>query len=325
MKEIECRPYAERTVANMPRTHDDSWDLSSSVGATATMVAAARAVATKDDDPLINDPFAEPLVRAVGVEFFVRLIDGEFTATDGDEGPWGMSRMHESMAVRTRYFDDFFAAAVDAGIRQAVILASGLDARAYRLDWPAGTVVFEIDQPEVMEFKSRTLADLGAAPTADRRAVGIDLRQDWPKALCDAGFDPGKPTAWIAEGLLGYLPADAQDLLLDNITALSVAGSRLATESVPNLAFLNDEDVQKQMQSFTQSWRERGFGIDMSELVYLGERHEPAQYLDERGWDSTSSTAAELFAANAIAPLDDGGDPMQAQLMNVCYVTSVRN
>lgn len=288
------------------------------------MVAAARAVATKGDDPLINDPFADPLVRAVGVDFFVRLIDGEITAADGDDAPWGMARMHESMAVRTRYFDDFFAAAVGADIRQAVILASGLDARAYRLDWPAGATVFEIDQPEVMEFKSRTLTELGAAPTADRRAVGIDLRQDWPNALSANGFDATKPTAWIAEGLLGYLPPDAQDRLLDNITALSVPGSRLATESIPNLAFLDNDDIQAHMQQFTESWRERGFDIDMSELVYLGERHEPAQYLDARGWASTSSTTAELFVANGIAPPNDNGDPMQAELANVCYVTSVR-
>lgn len=288
------------------------------------MVAAARAVATKDEDPLINDPFAEPLVRAVGVDFFVRLVDGEFSASDSDDGPWGMARMHQSMAVRTRYFDDFFAAAVDAGIRQAVILASGLDARSYRLDWPANTTVFEIDQPEVIEFKSTTLAELGAVPTADLRVVGIDLRQDWPSALRKCGFDESQPTAWIAEGLLGYLPADAQDRLLDNITALSAVGSQLATESVPNLALFDNDDIQEQMQAFTESWRQHGFGIDMTELVYLGERNDPAEYLGSRGWDSTSSTSADLFSANGIAPLDTGADQMQAELTNVLYITSVR-
>ena len=125
--------------------------------------------------------------------------------------------MSEQIAVRTRYFDDFFAEATAAGIRQAVILASGLDTRAYRLDWPDGTVVYEIDQPQVIEFKTRTLADLGAAPSADRRTVGIDLRDDWPAALRAAGFDPTQPTAWIAEGLLVYLPPEAQDRLFDNI------------------------------------------------------------------------------------------------------------
>ena len=125
------------------------------------------------------------------------------------------------MGVRTRFFDEFFLAAANDGIRQAVILASGLDARAYRLPWPAGTTVFEIDQARVIEFKSDTLAEIGATPTADRRAVPVDLRHDWPAALRAAGYDPSKPTAWSAEGLLPFLPPDAQDRLLDNITALS--------------------------------------------------------------------------------------------------------
>ena len=138
--------------------------------------------------------------------------------------------MCEQIAVRTRFFDDFFAEATAAGIRQAVILASGLDTRAYRMTGRTGTVVFEIDQPEVIGFKTSMLADFGAA-RGHRRTVTIDLRDDWPKALRENGFDPAQPTAWIAEGLLIYLPPDAQDRLLDNITALSaaVAGWRPST------------------------------------------------------------------------------------------------
>src|ERR1700694_3440088 len=162
----------------MAPTDNDSWDLASSVGATATGVAATRALASRGPDPLITDPFAEPLVRAVGVDFFNRLVNGE--VDDEDEDPFDQQRMAEAMAVRTRFFDDFFTEATTAGLRQAVILASGLDARAYRLPWPQGTVVFEVDQPQVIEFKTRTLAELGATPAADRRAVGIDLRDDWP-------------------------------------------------------------------------------------------------------------------------------------------------
>src|SRR6478735_3072170 len=215
----------------MARTENDTWDLASSVGATATMVAAARAIATTADDALINDPFAEPLVRAVGVQ-----------------------RMTDNMAVRTKFFDEFFLAATGggnpadataSGVRQAVILASGLDARAYRLQWPAGTTVYEIDQPEVIEFKSTTLAEFGAEPTAERRTVAIDLRHDWPSALIAAGFDPSQPTAWSAEGLLGYLPPEAQDRLLDTITELSAPGSRLATESAPNPEPGDDEKLKE--------------------------------------------------------------------------------
>ncbi|KKC02714.1 class I SAM-dependent methyltransferase, partial [Mycobacterium nebraskense] len=178
----------------MTRTDNDSWDLATSVGATATMVAAGRARATRD--ALIDDRFAEPLVRAVGVDFFTRWANGELDSVDVDEpgAPWGMQRMTDMLAARTRYIDAFFAEAgaqQDPAIRQVVILASGLDARAYRLPWAAGTTVFEIDQPQVIEFKTTTIADLGAEPTAEVRAVPIDLRHDWPSALREAGFDTG--------------------------------------------------------------------------------------------------------------------------------------
>ena len=128
------------------------------------------------------------------------------------------------MGVRTKYFDEYFVEATDNGVRQVVILASGLDSRAYRLPWPDGTVVYEIDQPQVIEFKTTTLAGIGAQPTATRRTVAIDLRADWPTALQAAGLDTTAPTAWLAEGLLIYLPPDAQDRLFDNITALSAPG-----------------------------------------------------------------------------------------------------
>src|ERR1700740_3560414 len=133
----------------MARTDNDSWDLATSVGATATMVAAARAVASKADNALIDDPFAEPLVRAVGIEFFARWVNGDLTAADVDvpQEAWGLQRMADLMSARTRYFDAFLREAMAAGIRQVVILASGLDSRAYRLSWPAGAKVFEIDQP----------------------------------------------------------------------------------------------------------------------------------------------------------------------------------
>src|ERR1700724_4602290 len=160
----------------MPRTDNDRRELATSVGATGTLVAPARAVATKADNPLINDRFAEPLVRAVGVDFLTKLATGELAAADvdDDESGWKLEHMPEAMAVRTRFFDSFFLDATQAGIRQAVILASGLDARAYRLDWPADMTVFEIDQPQVIEFKSTTLACLRVAPTADVRQVPND-------------------------------------------------------------------------------------------------------------------------------------------------------
>src|SRR6186997_1867343 len=116
----------------MARTDNDTWDLTSSVGVTATGVAAARALASTGPNPLINDPFAEPLVKAVGSVVFTKMLSGELES--GDEAPeFDRQRMAEGMAVRTRYFDDFFMAATASGLRQAVILASGLDSRSYRL------------------------------------------------------------------------------------------------------------------------------------------------------------------------------------------------
>jgi methyltransferase (TIGR00027 family) len=294
----------------MGRTDNDTWDLASSVGATATMVAAARAMATSAERPLIHDPFAEPLVRAVGIEVLTRLATGDLAPGDlGGDAAVRMDRMADSMAVRTAFFDEFFLDATAAGVTQAVILASGLDSRAYRLRWPAGTVVFEIDQPDVIEFKTRTLADLGAEPTAVRRTVGIDLRDDWPAALREAGFDPARPTAWAAEGLLPYLPADAQDGLLDTVTALSAPGSRIATESSPMTDPAHEEQVRERMQSVGERWREHGFDLDLTELVYFGDRNEAAAYLTERGWQISGSTIRELFGAYGLAPFDDEGMP----------------
>lgn len=294
------------------RYEGDTWDLASSVGVTATMVAAARAIASRAETPLINDPFAEPLVRAVGVDLLTGLATGEVNPDDLNDVHDGatasagaMSRMADNMAVRTKFFDEFFLDATRAGIKQAVILASGLDARAYRLDWPAGAVVYEVDQPQVIDFKSRTLADLGAAPTADRRVVAIDLRDDWPTALRAAGFDPGQPTAWSAEGLLGYLPPEAQDRLLDTITELSAPGSRLAVESAPNPEPGDEDKMKERMQAISERWRAHGFDLDMAGLVYFGERNEAAPYLGERGWSLNGATIRELFSANGLAPLED--------------------
>jgi methyltransferase (TIGR00027 family) len=306
----------------MPRTDNDTWDLATSVGATATMVAAARAIATRVDNPLIDDRFAEPLVRAVGVDFFTRLVTGDLAAADldDDESSWKLEHMPDAMAARTRFFDSFFRDATQAGIRQAVILASGLDARAYRLDWPDGMTVFEVDQPQVIEFKTATLADMGATPTADRRAVAIDLRNDWPTALVDAGFDTSLPTAWIAEGLFGYLPPEAQDRLLDNISALSADGSWLATEAVPNLPEVDLDRAREMMRKATEKWRAHGFELEFADLGYEGERNDVAAYLDSLGWRSVGTPMSQLLADNGLAAIPQGNDSVS--MADTIYYTS---
>ena len=273
------------------RADGDSWDLASSVGTTATMVAAARAVGSREEDPLFDDPYAAPLVRAVGLDFFTQLADGKVDLPDGGD-PAGPAFLATSIAVRTRFFDDFFVDADAAGIKQAVILASGLDSRAYRLPWRDGTVVYEIDQPQVIEFKTKTMASIGASPAAEHRTVGIDLREDWPKALRDSGFDVGQPTAWSAEGLLVYLPPDAQDRLFDDITALSAPGSRLATEYHPDAA----ASIGARLQEVSEQWREAPVDMDITKLFYDGERNGVVEYLSEHGWQVSARRRPEVFA-----------------------------
>lgn len=282
----------------MPRTDDDTWDLASSVGATATAVAASRATASQGPNALLDDPWAEPLVRAVGLDTFVKIVDGELGAED--DPVLNRRALNEQMAVRTRFFDDFFTSATESGIRQAVILASGLDTRAYRLRWPTGTTVFELDQPEVIEFKTRTLSGLGAEPTATRRTVAVDLRDDWPTALVDAGFDASLPTAWIAEGLLIYLPPAAQDTLFDDITTLSAPGSRIATEHM-DMSGIPADWADK----LTERSQRIGSPINLSELFYMGERNGAADYLQTHGWRTVVLTSEEAFAANGFTLPDD--------------------
>ncbi|WP_410785666.1 SAM-dependent methyltransferase [Kribbella sp. C-35] len=301
---------------NSIRHDGDTWDLASSVGATATLAATARAIATRADSRLIDDPFAEPLVRAVGIDLLARLASGE-----QPPGELVDRVTIDGAKVRTKFYDDFFLEATNAGITQAVVLASGLDSRAYRLRWPTGTVVYELDQPDVIEFKTRTLAELGAVPTAERRVVPVDLRDDWSTALRAAGFDPSAQTAWCAEGLLGYLPPEAQDRLLDTITELSAPGSRVATESRPNPRPGDDGKTKEGLNQISERWRAYGFDLDHTKLRYFGERNEAAPYLTDRGWALNAFTTRDLLAANNLPPLE--GDALR--MGDLLYVSGVLN
>lgn len=257
---------------------------------------------------MINDPFAEPLVRAVGVDFFTKMMDGTLDLSAIENAtPIRMQSMIDGMAARTRYFDDYFIAATAAGVRQVVILASGLDARAYRMPWPTETVVYEIDQPQVIDFKTTTLAGIGAQPTATWHPIPIDLRADWPAALLAAGFDTSTPTAWLAEGLLIYLPPEAQDRLFDNITALSAPGSTIATEFVPGIVDFDADRVREMSDSF----RDHGVDIDMASLVYAGQRNHVVDYLGVKGWAVEGVTRTELFKHhNMDVPAPENDDPL---------------
>lgn len=198
-------------------------------------VAASRAAETESENPLIRDPFARVVLDAAG--------DGVWNWCSAPQLPaelleiepnlaQQMQAMVGYMASRTAFFDAFFIDATTAGIAQAVILAAGLDARSWRLPWPDGVTVYELDQPKVLDFKASTLAEHGAQPACNRVAVPVDLRQDWPKALLEAGFDASAPSVWSAEGLMPYLPAAAQELLFERVQALTVPGSRIGVEAL---------------------------------------------------------------------------------------------
>jgi methyltransferase (TIGR00027 family) len=275
----------------MARTDHDTWDPATGVGMTATFGAVARAVATNKG--LINDPFAEPLVRAAGVSYFTQLIEGERYAADGSVGRV-MTGLMAILAMHTRFLDHFLAGAGRAGIRQVVILASGLDTRPYRLWWPSGTTLYEVDQPQVVEFKTQVLRGLGAKVTANRCAVGIDLRQDWLSALRRVGFDDAQPTVWIAENLLvGYLPPDRQNQLLHDICAVSTVGSQFAADHIPTWT----PSQLKEGEAFVDHWRQQGLDVELAALTYSGEYRYVPDYLANHGWETVERTVVELFAA----------------------------
>ncbi len=297
----------------MPRTDDDSWEITESVGSTALGVAAARAAETESENPLIHDPFARAFLDAAGDGMWSLTSDPKLSAQLADVAPelQAHSRvMVDFMAVRTAWYDQIFLDAVSAGIRQVVILAAGLDARTWRLPWPDGTIVYELDQAKVLDFKSSTLERRGAQPRAKLVNVAVDLRQDWPTALQEAGFDASRPTMWSAEGLLRYLPAAAQDLLFERIDSLSPAGTRLATNLPAKRAV--DPGLLASQREQSQRFRAAAAQVlkaeipDIEDLWYPEERTDLTGWLSEHGWDASAIGMADLLARHGrTVPADD--------------------
>lgn len=272
------------------RTNDDKWGVRTSVGTTATMVAAARAVASRQPDPLINDPFAEHLVRAVGLDLMTQIVDGVTDFAD-----IGAEWLPRYFGIRGRYFDDVVTEACRVGIRQAVILGSGLDCRPYRLPWPDSMVIYEVDQPAVIDWKRGVLAGLGYTSTAQHRCVGIDLRDDWVKALRQAGFNDAEPTVWIVEGLLvGYLPPQAHDQILDAIDALSAPGSCIAAD---HSDIRRPDIIREALDEFHDIWSKRDPAINLRGLTFPGTFKDPAVYLAHKGWITCNANLTHLFRA----------------------------
>jgi methyltransferase (TIGR00027 family) len=286
------------------RTNNDSWEITESVGATALGVAAARAAETQSENPLIKDPFGQVFLDAVGdgvwnwhsaPELPPELIEAE------PQLPLQMRAMVSYMASRTAFFDQFFLDATHAGIRQVVILAAGLDSRAWRLAWPDGITVYELDQPRVLEFKASTLAEEGAQPACNRVAVPVDLRQDWPDVLREAGYNASVPSAWSAEGLMPYLPAAAQDLLFDRVHGLTSTGSRVAVEALgpkfldPEFRARRRERMDRIRSLMAQVDPQREIPRT-DELWYFEEREDVGEWFRRHRWRVTVTPADELMA-----------------------------
>lgn len=296
----------------MARTDDDTWDITEGVGATALGVAWARAQEASSSCPLFIDTYAQ------------RFVDAAM------ERGWQLPPAHmveriraisNYAASRTKWFDNFFLTACANGVVQAVILAAGLDARAWRLPWAADSVVYELDQPKVLAFKAETLA--GDQPVARYVPVPIDLRQDWPKALRDAGFDPREPTAWIAEGLLPYLPAEGQDLLFERIHELSAPGSRIGVESF-GAGFFDPEFLASRREQLRQmreaAGPEEAEVPDVEELWFIEDRTDVADWLMDHGWRVSAEDAGPLMQRYGRPPTAD----MESATPRTTFVEGVR-
>ncbi|MEV6856863.1 class I SAM-dependent methyltransferase [Streptomyces microflavus] len=272
------------------------------VGVTALLVAAARAIETHRPDSLARDVFAEHFVLAApasaGWPIHPRQVP------EGDADPlWG--RFARYFGLRTRVLDDFLLQSVHAGAaRQVVLLGAGLDSRAFRLDWPPGCVIFEIDREEVLAFKHQVLDGLSAAPKAARVPVPMDLRADWAGALPGAGFDPAAPSVWLVEGLLFYLPPAAETYLIDTVDRLSTAGSALAFE------VKLDKDLLEYRDSPLYTATKHQIGIDLLDLFDRGPRPDSAGNLTDKGWSTSVHTPFDFTRRHRRGPLPEQNDAL---------------
>ncbi|WP_037851579.1 class I SAM-dependent methyltransferase [Streptomyces sp. NRRL S-340] len=272
------------------------------VGLTALLVAAARAIETYRPDSLARDVYAEHFVRAAPAcaAWPVRT----HQVPDGDGNPlWG--RFARYFGLRTRVLDDFLLDSVRAGARQVVLFGAGLDTRAFRLDWPPDCVVYEIDREGVLEFKHKVLAEVSAAPKAARVTVPVDLRAGWVAALTDAGFDTAAPSAWLAEGLLFYLPSAAETYLIDMVDRLSTPGSALAYE------VKLEKDLLEYRDSPLYTATRQQIGIDLLHLFDKGPRPDSAGDLAGRGWSTSVHTPFEFTHRHGRGPLPEQNDALE--------------
>ncbi|MFN2231895.1 MAG: SAM-dependent methyltransferase [Anaerolineae bacterium] len=237
-----------------------------SLGATAYWTASVRAMESARGDRLFYDPWAAALAGEQGAAW----IAGR---TDLGVVP---------IALRTRFFDDWLQRVVaEDALQQVVLLAAGLDTRAYRLVWPEGTHIYEVDQPAVLEHKAQVLTDAGAQLKCERTAIAADLAGDWEGKLAASGFRAQAPAAWLLEGFLFYLSNEQLRRILDQVADLAAPGSWMGFDIVNSVMLTHP---------LTQSW------VQMqarSGAPWIGTLDDPVGYLAARGWQATLTQAGE--------------------------------
>ncbi|CQD18069.1 methyltransferase, putative, family protein [Mycobacterium europaeum] len=302
-----------------------SWDITTDLGSTALAVAAQRAAETAQDDPLIHDEFAAVLVAAANEPGWQRLAGGDLSwmGAEDDVGRRVARTGREYVATRTVFFDEFCADAASSGISQFVILAAGLDARAYRLAPLTGKRVYEIDQPAVQAFKATALTAHGATPLADLCAIPVDLRDErWALMLMEAGWDKSLPTAWLVEGLLPYLSSTEHNALFDTLTALSAPDSRLAAEVYHHSTMhFGDKRLSAWHDGAAEIDDALGVDTDVTAFIKDHDVSDTASWLSQHGWSVDSLDSREKMSRL--------GRPIPPDLRDIApassLVTAIRN
>ncbi|MGW2280405.1 class I SAM-dependent methyltransferase [Streptomyces sp. NPDC001770] len=268
--------------------------------ATAVGVARVRALETEREDALFRDPLAQVFATAGG------LWPSSPRLSDDEAARRRRLAVSLSIVIRTKFLDDLLRQASASGIRQVVLLGAGMDSRAFRIDWPEGTRLFEVDTAAPLAFKASVLRQEHAVARCERTTVAVDLREDWPAALAAAGYDPAVPTAWIAEGLLIYLPEDAVELLLARIGAQSAAGSRMGL-TLGSRGVIERFGADAVPGSAASMW--------VSEMP-----DDPVGWLAGHGWEADSYTLRERAAAYG-RPI---GTPPQREERSGGLISAVR-
>jgi len=236
------------------------------LASTARWTAAVRARESLREDRLFHDPWASALAGKEGQEWIEHKSEDSVVA----------------MVLRTRFFDDFLQRISDQyAIRQIVLMAAGLDTRAFRLTWPAQTQLFEWDQPAVLKYKEQVLTSAGAKPNCERYTIAVDLTSPWKESLIKAGFIPQQPSAWLLEGFLFYLPNKSITNMLDAITYLAAIGSWIGFDIINSVTLTSP---------WTRPW------IEMQARAgapWIGTMDDPESFLATRGWVATLTQVGE--------------------------------